>query len=82
MTSKLVEVTIIVVEVRVVFAEGIRRGLAAKVEDHLDFGFKTMIVLLMESNSYEPQSSMNLQYQFGVDVFERGKEIATKEKAC
>ena len=54
MTSKLVEVTIIVVEVRVVFAEGIRRGLAAKVEDHLDFGFKTMIVLLMESNSYEP----------------------------
>ena len=35
--SKIVEVTIIVVEVRVVFAEGIRRGLAAKVGDHLDF---------------------------------------------
>ena len=37
MTSKSVEVTIIVVEVRVVFAEGIRRGLAAKVGDHLHF---------------------------------------------
>ena len=29
--------TIFAVEVRVVFAEGIRRGLAAKVEDHFDF---------------------------------------------
>ena len=37
--KKFVEImkTVIVVEVRVVFAEGIRRGLAAKVEDNLDF---------------------------------------------